>query len=66
MDRNDVPMDILLKCPALIDANSSDQVDAYLEPYKLAIASRAEDDSDVELSETDSYDDESIDEELEG
>ena len=66
MDRNDVPIDILLKCPALIDASTSEQVETYLEPYKLAIASRAEDDSDVELSETDSYDDENIDEELEG
>jgi recombination protein RecA len=66
MDRNDVPMDILLKCPSLIDASSTKEVEDYLEPYKEAIAGRAEDDSDVELSEVDSLSDDSIDEELEG
>ena len=66
MDRNDIPMDILLKCPALIDASTTEQVEAYLEPYKAAIAGRAEDDSEVELTEADSFDDENIDEELEG
>ena len=66
MDRNDIPMEILLKCPSLIDANSTEQVEAYLEPYKAAIAGRAEDDADVELSEVDSFADEAIDEELEG
>jgi hypothetical protein len=66
MDRNDVPIEILLKCPSLIDASTSEQVEAYLEPYKDAIASRAEDDSDVELNQVDAYDDDNIDEELEG
>jgi len=66
LDRNDIPVDILLKCPALIDASSTEQVQNYLEPYKLALESRAEDDSDVELNEANELDDDLIDEELEG
>jgi len=66
LDRNDIPIDVLLKCPGLIDAASPEQVEAYLEPYKAAIESRAEDDSDVEVSDVTSFDDELIDEELEG
>lgn len=64
MDRNDVPIEVLMKCPALIDASSSEQVEAYLEPYKDAIMSRAEDDSDVEMSEVTGFDEEEIDESL--
>lgn len=37
LDRNDVPMEVLLNCPSLIDAKSSDEVAEYLEPYKSAI-----------------------------
>jgi hypothetical protein len=66
MDRNDVPIEILLKCPALIDAGSAEQVEQYLEPYKEAIMGRAEDDSDVELSEVSNFDDEEIDDSLDG
>ena len=66
IDRNDVPIEILLKCPALIDAGSSDQVQQYLEPYKEALMNRAEDDSDIEMSEVSNLDDEDIDESLEG
>jgi hypothetical protein len=66
LERNDVPMDILLKCPALIDASTSEQVNNYLEPYKLAIESRAEDDADVEINQVTDFSDAEIDEELEG
>jgi recombination protein RecA len=67
MDRNDVPMDILLKCPALIDATSSEQVVDYLEPYQEAINFRPEDDSNIEVNDVvDEDDDDDIDEELEG
>ena len=65
LERNDVPIEILLSCPALIDASSSEQVQAYLEPYKDAIASRAEDEAGVELSDVDDYGDADIDAELE-
>jgi hypothetical protein len=64
-ERNDVPIDILLKCPGLIDAASVEQVEKYLEPYKAALESRAEDDSEVEFSEVGDSADEEIDEELE-
>jgi recombination protein RecA len=66
LERNDVPMDILMTYPCLIDANSKDQVEAYLEPYKAAIEGRAEDDSDVEVNSVNDLDDDLIDEELEG
>jgi recombination protein RecA len=66
LERNDIPMDTLLKCPALIDASTTEQVQAYLEPYKSAIEGRAEDDSEVEMSDVNDLDDDLIDEELEG
>jgi hypothetical protein len=67
MERNDVPMDLLLRCPALIDATSAEQIEEYLEPFKSAIGYRAEDDAEVEMNnvgDSDYEDDE--DEELEG
>ena len=66
LERNDIPIEVLLKCPALIDASSREQVEAYLEPYKEALSSRAEDATDVELNSVSDADDEGIDEELEG
>lgn len=66
LERNDIPMDILLKCPAIIDASTTEQVQAYLEPYRSAIEGRAEDDADVEMNEVNDLDDDLIDEELEG
>lgn len=53
MDRNDFPAEILLKCPSLIDADSSEQVKEYLDPYTAAIDYRIEDQSDVELNHVD-------------
>ena len=37
MDRNDVPMEILLKNPKLIDAESRQEIEEYLQPYMGAI-----------------------------
>lgn len=65
LDRNDVPMEILLQCPALIDATSAEQVREYLDPYSDSINFRPEDDSEIEISEVSSDDDDEIDEELE-
>jgi recombination protein RecA len=66
LDRNDVPMDLLLKCPALIDATSSEQVQQYLDPFMDAINFNPEDDGQIELNDVTGYeDDEEIDEELE-
>lgn len=39
MERNDVPVDILLGCPALIDATDEQQIKDYLAPFEYAIAS---------------------------
>jgi hypothetical protein len=64
MDRNDVPMDVLLQCPALIDAESSEQIKEYLDPYMESINFRPGD--DVEISDVKDEDDDDIDDELEG
>lgn len=37
LERNDVPMEILFKCPGLIDADSEEEVREYLAPYQAAI-----------------------------
>lgn len=36
-DRNDVPSEVLLQCPSLIDAESSEQVQYYIDLYQSAI-----------------------------
>lgn len=51
MDRNDVPMEVLLRCPALIDADSPEQVQEYLEPFMEAINFKPEDDEEIEVNE---------------
>lgn len=65
MDRNDVPLEILLKCPALIDADSTEQVQDYLEPYMESINFKPEEDADIEISDVSFDEDEEIDEEME-
>ena len=37
LERNDVPIDVLLACPKLIDAESETQVQQYIDMYGLAI-----------------------------
>lgn len=67
MERNDVPMEILLQCPGLIDAVSAQQITDYLEPFQESINFRPEDNEDIELNDVLSEDDEQdIDDELEG
>lgn len=66
LDRNDIPMEVLLKCPALIDAASSEEVEKYLEPFKEAINFKPEDNKDIEMNNVlGEEDDDEIDEELE-
>ena len=36
-ERNDVPSDVLLQCPALVDAESPEQIQYYLDLYSSAI-----------------------------
>lgn len=59
LERNDIPIQVLLDCPGLIDATSSEQVAEYLEPFKEAIA--ATDDPDVEAFDASESDDEEVD-----
>lgn len=68
LDRNDMPLDVLLRCPALVDATSTEQLQDYLAPFMDAINFKPEDDSSIEVSEVDDvtgYEEEEIDEEIE-
>lgn len=57
--RNDVPMEVLLECPSLIDAESKEQVEKYLSIFMGAInLSRG---SAIEEKAADGDDDEDID-----
>jgi hypothetical protein len=55
MARNDVPEDVLYRCPSLIDAESKEQVKDYLSEYQLAI--HREDAKDLEEKELKSEED---------
>lgn len=66
LERNDVPMEILLKCPALIDASSTEQVVEYLKPYQSAMdfsLAEGEEEKDVR-EDLEEMIDNDIDEEL--
>lgn len=67
---NTIPMDVLLQCPALIDAKSADEIREYLEPFKSAMEFEIKGEV-VESDVSDGDDeiegvDEQIDAELEG
>jgi recombination protein RecA len=67
IDRNDFPMDVLLKCPTLIDATSEEQVREYLEPFRAAIDFDPTKEADVVTEDVLGEDEDSdIDAELEG
>lgn len=52
---NTVPLDILLKCPTLIDAQSAEEIQKYLEPFKSAMEFQLSDDVvETEVSDGDS------------
>ena len=67
LDRNDFPLEILLKCPSLIDASSKEQIEEYLKPFDSAINFNIEDHENLSVSDIvgDDAEDE-IDEQLEG
>jgi hypothetical protein len=44
-------MDVLLKCPALIDAANEEEVRNYLEPFTEAINFDPEKDQEIEVSD---------------
>jgi recombination protein RecA len=66
---NTVPVDVLLQCPLLIDAQTSDEVKAYLDPFKSAMEFEiAGDVEETDVTDGDSEEegiDEQIDAELE-
>jgi len=62
LERNDVPIELLYKCPALIDAANEQEVREYLEPYMAAIEFQVG--GDIIETDVTGYDDEMIDDEL--
>ncbi len=66
MERNEVPMDILLKCPGLIDAKDAQEITDYLEPFKGAMKYQPSGDGieETDVVEGDEEVDEAIDEQL--
>lgn len=67
LERNDVPLEVLFQCPALIDAVSEEQVKEYLDPFMESINFKPEENEDIEVSDVlGEDDDEEIDEEMEG
>lgn len=64
IERNDVPLEILINNPKLIDAESGEEVAAYMKPYMAAINFHLADDTvEVDVKEDD---DETIDNEVLG
>lgn len=64
IERNDVPIEILINNPKLIDAESKEEVESYMKPYMAAINFQLADDTiEVEVKEND---DENIDNEVLG
>lgn len=51
LDKNLIPLDVLLKCPLLIDSDSSESIEEYLLPFKQAIDFDPESDSDIEIND---------------
>lgn len=43
LDANEVPLEVLLKCPQLIDADSKEQIEEYLAPFMEAVRYLKED-----------------------
>ena len=64
LDKNEIPMDVLLKCPQLVDASSEGELSEYLEPFKEAINFQLGGDV-IETDVVGSDEDDAIDEELE-
>jgi recombination protein RecA len=66
---NSVPMDVLLQCPLLIDAQTADEVKEYLDPFKSAMEFEVGGDvEETDVTDGDSEEegiDEQIDAELE-
>ena len=64
LDKNEIPLDILLKCPQLVDASSEAELSEYLEPFKNAMNFQLGGDV-IETDVLGTDEDDAIDEELE-
>ena len=65
LEANEVPLEVLLKCPHLIDADSKEQIEAYLAPFMDAVNYLNEEGvSETKVSGGDD-DEESVEEEIE-
>jgi RecA/RadA recombinase len=63
VERNDVPLNVLLECPKLIDVPSKEELETYLNPFMESINSTREEDLDVTDINTED-DEEGLDSEL--
>lgn len=63
VERNDVPLNVLLECPKLIDVPSKEELEIYLNPFMESINSTREEDLDVTDINTED-DEEGLDSEL--
>lgn len=62
LDRNDIPMEVLLKCPFLVDAKDESEIRDYLSPFMDAINFNPDSDESIEVNQvTDEDDDDDID-----
>jgi RecA/RadA recombinase len=64
--QNSIPIQVVLDCPYLIDAESAEQVQDYLNPFMESILFDISADPNIEANNADEDDDEFIDEELFG
>jgi recombination protein RecA len=63
VERNDVPIEVLLNCPKLIDVDSKEELEIYLNPFMESIKSTRDEDLDV-TDITSEDDEEKLDSEL--
>lgn len=65
IEANDVPLEVLLKCPAIVDADSAEQIEEYLAPFMEAVRFLKEDGvTEAKVAASDGEDD-SVDADVE-
>lgn len=57
LDRNDIPMEVLLKCPFLVDAKDESEIRDYLSPFMDAINFNPDSDESIEVNQVTDEDD---------
>lgn len=61
LDRNDIPVEVLLKCPLLVDAKDESEIREYLDPFMDAINFDPDSDESIEVNQVAEEDDAGID-----